>query len=220
VPQTKFLQHYATRLNGVEINYTFRHTPSASTLESWAKATPEGFAFAIKAHQRTTHFLRLQGAEDVTAYFLKALDPLRAAGRLGPVLFQLPPNLKHAAERLAAYLDLLPADVRVAFEFREQSWLAEDIYDLLREHNASLCVAESEKLEVPEVITADFVYFRLRKPEYSAAEIEGYAARCRELLATGRDLYVMFKHEDDHTGALRAEQLLRSAAAVAAEAPG
>ncbi len=220
MPQAKFLQHYATRLNGVEINYTFRHMPSASTLESWAKATPDGFAFAIKAHQRITHFLRLQGAEDVTAYFLKALDPLRAAGRLGPVLFQLPPNLKHDAGRLAAYLDLLPADVRVAFEFRDQSWLADDVFDLLREHNVSLCVAESEKLEVPEVITADFVYYRLRKPDYSAAEIEAMrpaAASCWPRAATSTSCS---STKRTTPGALRAEQLLRSAAAVAAAAPG
>jgi len=218
LPQAKFLQHYATRLNSVEINYTFRHMPSASTLESWVNATPDGFAFAIKAHQRITHLLRLQGAEEATADFLKALDPLRITGRLGPVLFQLPPFLKYDPERLAGFLAILPPGIRTAFEFRDRSWLADDIYDILRRHNVSLCVAESEKLEVPEVITADFVYYRLRKPDYTAAETEAYAARCRELLATGRDLYVMFKHEEDHTGALRAEQLLRSAAPAAPEA--
>jgi uncharacterized protein YecE (DUF72 family) len=220
LPQTKFLEHYASRLNAVEINYTFRHLPSATTLESWTNATPDGFAFAIKAHQRITHLLRLKGAEDATAFFLKALEPLRAAGRLGPVLFQLPPYLKYDREGLAAYLQILPPGVRVAFEFRDQSWLVDDVYALLREHNVSLCVAESEKLKVPEVITADFVYYRLRKPDYSAAEIEAHTARCRELLATGRDLYVMFKHEEDHTGALRAEQLLRSAVPVAASGQG
>jgi uncharacterized protein YecE (DUF72 family) len=220
LPQAKFLEHYASRLNTVEINYTFRHMPSATTLESWANATPDGFTFAIKAHQRITHLLRLRGAEDATAFFLQALEPLRAAGRLGPVLFQLPPYLKYDPARLAAYLQILPPGVRVAFEFRDQSWLVDDIYELLREHNVSLCVAESEKLEVPEVITADFVYYRLRKPDYSATEIEAYATRCRELLATDRDLYVMFKHEEDHRGALRAEQLLRSAAPVVAPAQG
>jgi len=220
LPQTKFLEHYASRLNTVEINYTFRHLPSATTLESWATATPNGFSFAIKAHQRITHLLRLKGAEDATAFFLKALEPLRAAGRLGPVLFQLPPYLTYDPQRLAAFLQILPAGIRAAFEFRDQSWLVDDIYELLRAHNVSLCVAESEKLEVPEVITADFVYYRLRKPDYSAAEIDAYAARCRDLLAAGHDLYVMFKHEEDHTGALRAEQLLRSAAPVVAPAHG
>ena len=216
LPQAKFLEHYASRLNSVEINYTFRHTPSTSTLESWVAATPDGFSFAIKAHQRITHLLRLQGAAEATASFFRALEPLRDAGRLGPVLFQLPPFLKHDPDRLAAYLAILPPDVRFAFEFRDRSWLADDIYDLLRRHNVSLCVAESEKLEVPEVITADFVYFRLRKPEYTVAEVEAIAVRCRELLAAGHDLYVMFKHEEDYTGALRAEQLLRSAVPLAA----
>jgi uncharacterized protein YecE (DUF72 family) len=209
LPQAKFLEHYATRLNAVEINYTFRRMPSASTLEAWVKASPEGFVFALKAHQRITHIQRLKNSEQSTEIFLKAIDPLRSARRLGPVLFQLPPNLKCDPGLLAAYLELLPADLRFAFEFRHTSWLVEEVYRLLQARNVSLCVAESEKLEIPEVITADFVYFRLRKPDYTDADIEAIAARARDLLAGGRDLYLMFKHEDDPSGALHAERLAR-----------
>ena len=208
LPAARFLEHYAGRLNCVEINYTFRRMPSAATLESWVAATRPGFAFAVKAHQRITHVQRLKDAQETTEFFLKSLEPLREAQRLGPVLFQLPPNLRLDLERLDAYLRLLPGGMRYAFEFRHASWFADDVYALLREHNVSLCVAESEKLEVPEVITADFVYYRLRKPGYSDDEIERFAARSRELLATGRDVYVMFKHEDDPGGALDAERLL------------
>ena len=209
LPQAKFLEHYATRLNAVEINYTFRRMPSASTLEAWVKATPGGFVFAIKAHQRITHIQRLKNSEQSTEIFLKAIDPLRAARRLGPILFQLPPNLKIDVERLAAYLALLPRDLRYAFEFRHPTWLVEEVYAVLREHGVALCVAESEKLEIPEVLTAGFVYYRLRKPEYTPEDVAAIRARTQELLAGGRDLYLMFKHEEDPAGALNAEALLR-----------
>jgi uncharacterized protein YecE (DUF72 family) len=207
LPAKRFLEHYAGRLNSVEINYTFRRLPSAGTLKTWVEATPAGFVFAVKANQRITHILRLQNAEEATELFFRMIDPLRTSRRLGPVLFQLPPNLKCEVERLAGYLALLPAGMRYAFEFRHPSWLTEEVYSVLRERNVSLCVAESEKLEVPEVITADFVYYRLRKPDYSEADIDAIAARSRELLATGRDLYLMFKHEETPAGALNAEML-------------
>jgi uncharacterized protein YecE (DUF72 family) len=210
LPAKQFLGHYARRLNSVEINYTFRRLPAAATLRNWVEATPPGFVFAVKANMRITHILRLRNAEQATELFLKMIDPLRSARRLGPILFQLPPALKCDVALLRGYLELLPADLRYAFEFRHASWLAEPVYEELRRRNVSLCVAESEKLEVPEVITADFVYFRLRQPEYTAEDVAGIAARARELLAAGRDLYLMFKHEETPDGALNAELLLRS----------
>ena len=163
LPQKKFLEHYATRLNAVEINYTFRRMPAAATLATWAGATPAGFRFALKANQRITHFQKLRDAEEPTRYFLGVLEPLRASDRLGPVLFQLPPQLRCDPALLRDYLVLLPVDMRAAFEFRHESWLTEPVYQLLAERNVCLCLAESERLTVPEVITADFVYFRLRK---------------------------------------------------------
>ena len=135
VPATRFLEHYASRLNCVEINYTFRQMPRAATLDSWVNATPSGFVFVMKAHQRITHMQRLKGAEEATAFFLDALEPLRRAGRLGAVLFQLPPNLRCDVDRLAAFLQLLPAGLRVALEFRDTSWFTDDVYALLRGHN-------------------------------------------------------------------------------------
>ncbi|HLI84651.1 MAG TPA: DUF72 domain-containing protein [Bryobacteraceae bacterium] len=222
LPSKQFLGHYASRLNCVEINYTFRRLPAAATLESWASQTPAGFLFALKANQRITHILRLKNAEQATEIFLKAIDPLRAARRLGPILFQLPPQLKCDLALLRDYLALLPAgealppgfpgSFRYAFEFRHQSWLADSVYAELQKRNISLCVAESEKLEIPEILTADFVYFRLRKPDYTAADIAAFAGRARELLAAGRDLYLFFKHEDTPEGAWNAEKLLQIAA--------
>jgi uncharacterized protein YecE (DUF72 family) len=208
-PANQFLKCYAQRLNCVEINYTFRRLPSASTLENWVAQTASGFVFAVKANMRITHILRLKNAADATELFLKMIDPLRSARRLGPILFQLPPAMKCDVALLRAYLELLPADLRYAFEFRHASWLVRDVYDALGERNVSLCVAESEKLEVPQVITADFVYYRLRKPEYTADDVAGIVARSKEVLATGRDLYLMFKHEESPEGALHAETVLK-----------
>ncbi len=208
LPQKDFLKHYATRLNAVEINYTFRQLPSASTLENWVTATPQGFVFALKAHMRITHLLRLKESE-FTQVFFRAIDPLRATRRLGPVLFQLPPNFKADIPALAAFVERLPEDVPCAFEFRNLSWLVEEVYKLLERRGVALCLAESDKFEVPEVVTAGLVYARLRKPEYSAedrAEIAGRVARLRE---GGRDVYAFFKHEETPAGALYAEELLR-----------
>lgn len=210
VPQKDFLRHYATRLNAVEVNYTFRQLPSASTLEKWVNQTPEGFCFVVKAHQRITHISRLKES-GFTEVFFRAIDPLRASRRLGPVLFQLPPNMKADFDLLHAFVEKLPADIRCAFEFRNASWLTDQVYKILEGRGIALCLAESEKFEVPEVITAGFVYVRLRKDDYSPTEREEIADRVRRMLETDRDVYVFFKHEDTPAGALYAEELLKTA---------
>jgi uncharacterized protein YecE (DUF72 family) len=211
LPAKEFLAFYSGRLNCVEINYTFRRLPAASTLEAWVGATRPGFVFAVKAHMRITHMLRLKNAEQATDVFLKAIDPLRTARRLGPVLFQLPPNMKCDVAALRDYLALLPNGMRYAFEFRHESWLTEAVYGELRQRNVALCLAESEKLEIPEVVTADFVYYRLRKQDYTEADVDAIALRTKELLAAGRDVYLMFKHEETPEGALNAELLMKKA---------
>jgi uncharacterized protein YecE (DUF72 family) len=201
-----FLKYYATRLNAVEVNYTFRQLPKAATLENWVAATPDGFSFALKAHQRITHFNRLAQTE-FNELFFRAIDPLRAARRLGPVLFQLPPNFKADVPLLTAFLATLPEDIRCAFEFRNASWLTDDVYRLLEKHRVALCLAESERFEVPELVTAGFVYVRLRKEEYTPEERVEIADRVRRLLSDGRDVYCFFKHEDTPAGAVYAEEL-------------
>jgi len=203
-----FLAHYATRLNAVEINYTFRQLPKAATLENWVNAVPASFRFACKAHMRITHINRLKESK-FTELFFKALEPLRAAKRLGPVLFQLPPNFKVDPPLLAAFLAKLPTDILTTFEFRNATWLVDEVYQLLEKHRVALCLAESDKLEVPHVITSDFVYSRLRKDDYVPAERSEIAARVKEQLSSGRDAYVFFKHEDTPAGAVYAEELLK-----------
>jgi uncharacterized protein YecE (DUF72 family) len=207
----KFLSHYATRLNTVEVNYTFRRFPTEKLLRGWIDATPSGFQFAIKAHQKITHIARLRDVADFTSDFVRSLQPLDEEKKLGPVLFQLPPFLKCDVELLNEFLATLPRSLRIAFEFRNVSWFSDDVYAALRNANAALCNAESEKLETPDVQTADFAYLRLRKEEYSAKERKALEERIAKLGSAG-DVYVYFKHEDTPEGALNAETVLASLA--------
>lgn len=203
----KFLSHYATKLNAVEINYTFHRLPSASTIEGWLAETPPGFQFVLKAHQRLTHFNRLARSE-FTKVFFQAIDTLRVQKRLGPILFQLPPNLPCDLDKLKDFLADVPEDHPLAFEFRHKSWFEEPVYDYLASRNIALCLAESDKLTVPERVTANFVYFRLRKSEYTPEERAEIAAKTKALVADGKDVYVFFKHEESPAGALYAVELL------------
>jgi uncharacterized protein YecE (DUF72 family) len=207
LPQKKFLSHYATKLNAVEINYTFHRLPSASTIEGWLAETPPSFVFVLKAHQRLTHFSRLKRS-DFTRVFFEAIDVLRVQKRLGPILFQAPPNLPCDLALLADFLEDVPADARCAFEFRHKSWFTDEVYDFLEARRIALCLAESEKLVVPERVTADWIYFRLRKGDYPPEERAAIAGKATQLLAEGKDVYVFFKHEDTPAGALYAMDLL------------
>lgn len=212
LPSAKFLDYYATRLNAVEANYTFRRIASPSTFEKWIAATPDGFLFLPKAHMKITHSLKLKDAEEFTRYFLQSLEPLRSAGRLGPILFQLAPAFQCDIEALQSFLRVFPNSYRAAFEFRHPSWFQEATYEVLRSANAGLCLAENEKLETPEIITADFVYLRLRKPDYSKQELEDLRRRVRTYREGDRSIYAIFKHEETPEGALHAEELLKAAA--------
>ena len=205
----KFLNHYASRLNTVEVNYTFRHFATEKTQTNWNACTPPDFKFSIKAHQNITHVRRLRDAAEITRSFLASLQPLASAGKIAMVLFQLPPFLKADAPLLTDFLSSLPKAGRFSFEFRHASWFNEQIYDVLRQTNAALCLAENEKLETPNVVTADFCYYRLRKPEYSTEERQRYKETFRRQMEQDRDVFVYFKHEDTPEGAFYAEEMLR-----------
>ncbi|MBS1820544.1 MAG: DUF72 domain-containing protein [Acidobacteria bacterium] len=213
LPAKRFLEYYSTQLSSVEVNYTFRALPTATMLENWLAATPDFFRFSFKAPQRITHIKRLANVESDVAYFVSTLEPVRQAGKLGLLLFQLPPNMKADLARLTTFL-AAPAlraagAPSIAFEFRHESWFADDIYDVLRAHNAALCIAESDGFATPEVHTAaTHTSFRLRRTgAYTQAEIEAFAARF-SALARQRDTYIYFKHEDEPTGALNAVSFL------------
>lgn len=207
--QAKFLQHYAAQLNTVEVNFTFRQLVKESTVQKWIAQTPAGFRFGVKAHQVITHIKRLKKTEDFVPRFLSTIEPLASAGKLGPVLFQLPPNLKVDAQLLEEFLATLPRAVPAAFEFRHDSWFTDEAFALLRTNNRALCVAETEERNTPDVVTADFCYYRYRKPSYTAGERKAMVTRIREHLGAGRNVFAYFKHEETPEGALSAVELLK-----------
>lgn len=207
--QTKFLTYYASQLNTVEVNLTFRQLLKETTAKKWIEQTPANFRFGIKAHQVITHIKRLKNTEDFVPRFFATIEPLALAGKIGPVLFQLPPNMKADPELLQAFLATIPRGVKVAFEFRNQSWFADDIFSCLKQHNRALCIAETEERVTPDVVTADFCYYRYRKPEYTADERRAMVGRIHEHLNAGRDTYAYFKHEETPQGAIYAVDVLK-----------
>jgi len=220
LPAKRFLEHYASRLNSVEVNYTFRAFPTATTLAGWLAATPAGFRFSFKAPQRITHFSRLRDCHEIVGRFIDVLEPIRTQGKLGPLLFQLPPNFKADPALLADFLSAPaltgPAAPLAAFEFRHESLFSEETYAVLRLHNAALCIAESDDLKTPEVQCArTHACYRLRcSGGYSDQDIAAFAERF-STLAADRDVFVYFKHEDEPTGALNAVAFLDACAARA-----
>src|SRR6266852_2794214 len=188
------LAWYAERLPTVEINNTFYQMPKVTVLENWAKSTPEGFRFAIKASRRITHMARLKAdtAADSVAFLYRNLATLGA--KRGPVLFQLPPFMKKDLPRLSEFLRLLPEGHRAAFEFRNDSWFADDVYDALKGAGAALCLSEREDNAPPPLVeTAPWGYVRLRLETYSDGDVQQWA---RSLASTAwREIYVYFMHE-------------------------
>jgi len=208
VPAKKMLPYYATRLNSVEVNYTFRSLPTSSTVTAWLDATGSSFRFSFKAPQRITHILRLKSCQDALYQFARALAPVAEGNRLGVILFQLPPNMKADTERLSDFLhEAGKLDFRLAFEFRHESWFCAETYSLLRSHSAALCIAESDDLATPEEHTADFSYYRFRRSDYSADDLAAIPSRLRARTAEG-DVFAYFKHEESPVGALHAVRLL------------
>jgi uncharacterized protein YecE (DUF72 family) len=193
LPVAKMLPFYAERLTTVEINYTFRAMPKRSMLEGWAAKTPPDFRFALKAPQRITHFARLRGVGENLDYFIATAGAL--GERLGPVLFQLPPDLARDDALLGDFIAQLNGRVRAAFEFRHRSWFADAVLDRLRRAEVALCVAESDKMASPVVRTAPHVYLRLRREDYDDPALVTWAERINALAQDAREVYVYFKHE-------------------------
>lgn len=207
-PQKKFLDYYATQLNSVEVNYTFRQLPTGSMLAGWLGATGSGFRFSFKAPQRITHVLRLKDCAESVGVLSRALAPVAAVGKMGIVLLQLPPNFKADPSRLEVFLaDAEPSGLKLAFEFRHGSWFSDKVFETLRRHGAALCVAESEDLETPDIETAAFSSYRFRKSEYSPEQLNTLANKVRERSTKG-EVYAYFKHEDEPKGALCAVDTL------------
>jgi uncharacterized protein YecE (DUF72 family) len=201
----QMLGFYSERFRTVEINSTFYRLPPASAPEEWAGQVPADFRFALKANQEITHRRRLVNAGEALAAFLEVAGTLKE--RLGPLLFQLPPNFKKDVPRLRAFLALLTPGCRVAVEFRHPSWFDDEVFGLLREHQTALCIADAEDdLEIPFVATADWGYLRLRRPDYDDVALKAWAKRIQA--QAWQDCFVFFKHEDEGKGPLMAARLL------------
>ncbi len=211
LPDSRMLAFYAGQLPTVEINNTFYRMPKASVLEGWAGKTPSDFRFVLKASRRITHQLKLQETKEATDYLFETAKTL--GDRLGPVLFQLPPYLRKDTDTLSTFLATLPPDAPVAVEFRHASWLADDVYDILRGRNVALCLTQTDDVEksTPFVATADWGYLRLRRTAYDDATLVEWVARLHD--QPWREAYVFFKHEDEAHGPDYAKRLLAQCAA-------
>jgi uncharacterized protein YecE (DUF72 family) len=192
-PGNKMLAFYAARMPTVEINYTFRAMPRAAMLEGWVRETPVDFRFALKASQRITHLARLRNTQNDLDYFISVAGTL--GERLGPTLFQLPPGFKKDVPLLRDFLAQLDRRMPSAFEFRDPSWFDDAVYDALSDAAGALCIAESDKLATPVVLTAPYAYLRLRKETYDEAGLAQWADRIADMDAQERYVYAYLKHE-------------------------
>ena len=208
LPAKKMLHYYGERFRTVEINNSFYRMPKESVLEAWAADVPGDFRFVLKAPQRITHFQRLKKSGESVKFLLDVAGALQA--RLGPILFQLPPNFKKDVPRLRDFLGLLPPKRPFAFEFRHQSWLDDETFSLLRDHQAALCIAEAEdKLEIPFIATADWGYLRLRRPDYGNPELKNWIKQVQK--QDWKDAFIFFKHEDEGKGPEMAQRFMKLA---------
>ncbi|EDY22335.1 protein of unknown function DUF72 [Chthoniobacter flavus Ellin428] len=198
IPASRMLAFYADHFSTTEINYSFRRIPAAKTIQDWSSKTPAEFRFSFKAPQRVTHFAKLRGCAEILEVFAKAIA--EAGAKMGPVLFQLPPTFVKDVELLRAFLGDVPNDLRMAFEFRHPSWFDDAVFEALRGANAALCIAENEELATPAIATADFGYLRLRREDYTAAQLRKWAAFVDQQKTRWSKTFVYFKHEECAVG--------------------
>jgi len=203
LPDGEMLAYYGGRFNTVEINNTFYRMPTAKLLASWAEQVPNGFRFTLKASRKITHEKRLKETQEETEYLVRTA--LGLDGRLGTILFQLPPNLKKDPPRLEGFLGFLPRELRAAFEFRHPSWMDEEVFALLRGANAALCLSDTDESPAADLpSTADWGYLRLRRSGYETSDLADWASRLRN--REWKEAYVYFKHEEAGLGAQLAER--------------
>ena len=199
------LRYYAERFPSVEVNNTFYRMPNPESLQAWAAEVPDDFRFVLKAPQRITHIGRLKGVEDAVKFLLRTAGAM--GEKLGPFLVQLPPNFRKDVPRLRDFLALLESPTRAGFEFRHSSWHDDEVYAALRERGAAWCVADTgEPDDPPFLATADWGYLRLRRVEYTEADLAAWAERVGK--QAWSDVYVFFKHEEAGTGPRLAARFL------------
>jgi len=219
LPSRRYLAFYAGEFDSTEVNYSFYHLPRLSTYEKWVAQVPEQFIFSLKSSRFITHVKRLVSVEESWSRFRQ--NSLALGSHLGPVLLQFPPSFRCDRKRLAAFLRISqrPASkshpVKLAFEFRHDSWFTEEIFSLLHQHNAALCIADSPRYPRRDKVTADFVYMRfhgrreLFVSNYTVAEMDEEAEQIRRYLREGRDIYVYFNNDAEGHAVENARALRR-----------
>ena len=208
LPQEEMLSYYARRFSAVEINSSFYRIPTVEAVKSWAPQVPDPFRFTLKAPRTITHQKRLKSAQDELDILINTSSALQR--RLGPLLFQLPPNFRKDLPRLESFLSLVGDAARVAFEFRHESWFDDEVFDCLRANSSALCIADADDLPVVDLVgTASWGYVRLRREEYTDERLGGWIERLRS--RAWDEAYVFFKHEDTGTGPELATRFLKLA---------
>ena len=207
----EMLGYYSREFATVEINSSFYRLPEAETLAAWRDATPQRFVFAFKANRYITHMKKLHDVKDALGGMLAAARLL--GEKLGPILFQLPPRWRANAERLRQFLELLPGDLPTAFEFRDPSWFADEVYETLRAHRVGFCIYDLAGTRAPREVTSDLVYIRLHGPggaykgSYSDKDLSGWAGAVSAWDRSGRDVYCFFDNDERAFAALNAGRL-------------
>lgn len=199
-PKNRMLEHYADRFSTVEINNTFYSLPATKTLAGWRDRTPDGFVFSVKASRYITHRKKLKDPDQSLPRFFESITAL--GDKTGPVLFQLPPRWRANPDRLETFMDHLPEGFRYTFEFRDPSWLDEPVFEILRRHNAALCIYDLDGFTSPRTVTADFVYIRLHGPEaayeghYDTQTLSGWAGAIHAWADKGREVFCYFDNDE------------------------
>jgi len=197
--KAKWLEFYAAHFNTVELNNSFYRLPSEAAFANWYNSSPPNFIFAVKVSRFITHIKRLRDSEEPVDTFITRAKGL--GEKLGPLLYQLPPNLHRDDERLESFLSILPSGMKHVIEFRHQSWLEDSVFEILHKHNVGLCIFDMPDISCPLVATADFAYIRfhgstgLYSSCYSNEELADWAKRLTNLAASVKVLYIYFNND-------------------------
>ncbi len=211
LPKTNYLEYYADNFHTLEINNSFYQMPQERTLVQWRNLVDEDFIFAFKASRYITHIKKLKDGKQIIPPFLKKIEAL--GDRLGPILFQLPPQWRFNLERLNSFLNALPSDFRYAFEFRDTSWFNDHTYNALAAHNAAFCVYQVASRTTPQEITADFIYLRLHGPKgtsqgtYAPSVLTDWVDRFIEWAGNGKEIFCYFDNDESGFAAKDAVQM-------------
>jgi uncharacterized protein YecE (DUF72 family) len=211
LPKSKWFEHYAQHFDTVEINNTFYHLPKEVSIQRWHKLAPKGFLYAVKANRYITHIKRLKDTSQEVERFFERVSLLK--GRLGPVLYQLPPSLHQNLHLLETFIKLLPKKPPAVFEFRHDSWFSEDTFRLLNQHRAGFCVHDLVGKETPRVVTADIIYVRFHGPagryrgDYSKSMLQAWAKWLKDHAKQVRSIYAYFNNDINGHAIQNAKQL-------------